>query len=344
MKTVLVTGAFGNVGRSALAALDGMGMATRAFEYPSKANRVLARTLGRHADMVWGDVRDAGAVAAAVDGVDAVIHLAAVIPPAADADPARAAAVNIGGTANVLAAVEASPRRPRLVFSSSVATYGDRVRDWYIRVDDPLHPCDDDEYAKQKVECERLVRASATDWVICRLSYIVWRRKLAMDPLMFRMPPATRLEVCHTEDTGYALAKAAFCDEAVGGTYNLAGGESCRTDFRAYLDRMMSLFGLGDSRFLPDAAFSDRGYHCGYLDTAEAQRLFGFQRKTLEDYYAEVAEEAKGLRFWARLFAPAVKASILARSPYPRKLAERAVGVVKSVRPARGRRSALSST
>lgn len=316
MNLVLVTGAFGNVGRSVMDALKAEGRSVRAFEYPSAVNLKLARRLGKGSELAWGDIRDGRAVAAAVEGCDAVIHLAAVIPPAADRDPEFAASVNIGGTAAVLAAVLASPRRPRLVFSSSVAAYGDRVKDYFIRADDPLRPCDDDEYAKQKVRCEALVRESGADWVICRLSYIVWRKKLSMDPLMFRMPLDTRLEVCHTADTGLALARAAFRDEAIGGTYNIAGGLSCRSTYHDYLDRMLRLFGLGGVDFIPRRAFSAKGYHCGFMDTAESQRLFRFQRLGLEDYYGEVESEAKPVRPWTRLFRPLARAAVLSRSPY----------------------------
>lgn len=329
MKTVLLTGAFGNVGQSALKALRELGHAVRAFEYPSRRNKAMAGHLCTPGELIWGDIRNPAEVMAAARDVDAIIHLAALIPPGADRNPGLARQINVGGTANVLAAARASDKNPRLVFSSSVATYGDRVKNFFIRTDDPLAPCPDDVYAAQKVECEALVRNSGLPWVICRLSYIVWRKKLAMDSLMFRMPLDTRLEVCHTEDTGLALARAAFCDQALGGTYNLAGGPSCRTSFREYLDRMLAIFGLGGVGFLPEEAFSQTGYHCGYMDTEDSERLFRYQRKTLEDYYAEVEEEARPVRFWARMFRPLARASVLARSPYLRAyLAERGMRAI----------------
>ncbi len=329
MQTVLVTGAFGNVGRSVLKALAVSGLSARIFEFPSPLNKKLAKSLALGIKVQWGDIRESKDVLEAVRDVDAVIHLAAMIPPGADRNPVLAHRINVGGTANILAAIASSPKKPRLVFSSSVATYGDRVKNFYIRTTDELHPCADDEYAKQKVQCEALVRESGLDWVICRLSYIVWRKKLAMDPLMYRMPLDTRIEICHTLDTGMALAKAASCDKALGKTFNLAGGEKCRTTYRDYLDRMMKLFGLGGIGFLPEEAFSPSGYHCGYMDTEEPQALFDFQRLSLEDYYKEVAAEARPLKFWARLFRPAVRAAIVAKSPYLRAyLVERGKGAI----------------
>ncbi len=322
MPLVLVSGAFGNVGRSVLLACASLGITVRIFEIPSRSNKKTAQRLlptqQEGSQICWGDIRNAASVSEAMEGVDAVIHLAALIPPAADRNPALAHSINVGGTANILSAIAASPKRPRLVFSSSVAAYGDRVKDNYIKTTDALHPCADDEYAKQKVECEALVRQSGLDWVICRLSYIVWRKKLSMDALMYRMPLDTSIELCHTLDTGMALARAALCDEAVGKTFNLAGGTSCRTSYRAYLDSMLHLFGLGGIGFLPEEAFSALGYHCGFMDTLEAQALFGFQKLSLKDYYREVALEARPLRFLVLLFRPVIRAAILAKSPFLR--------------------------
>lgn len=316
MPFILVTGAFGNVGQSVLFALKQFGIKTRAFDFPSKKNRKIAKRFSFASELFWGDIRDRNAVRTSLENIDAVIHLAAIIPPESERSPTLAYQVNVEGTKNIISAITDSSLHPRLVFSSSVATYGDRVKNFYISVGDPLLPCEDDEYAKQKVICESLIRASNLDWVICRLSYIVWCKKLTMNPLMYRMPLETHLEVCHTSDTGLALVKAALIDEALGKTFNIAGGEKCRITYHDYLDRMVRLFGLGGIRHIPKEAFSSKGYHCGFMDTDESQRLFHFQLHTLEDYFREVASEASRFKFWAWLFRPLVIAGLLAKSPY----------------------------
>ncbi len=71
-------------------------------------------------DEVLADVRDGDAVAAALADRDVVLHLAAVADlAAANADPARAEAVNVEGTRNVLAAARAQGLR-RVVHASSI--------------------------------------------------------------------------------------------------------------------------------------------------------------------------------------------------------------------------------
>jgi len=324
---VLVTGAFGNVGRSALEALAEEGDEVRVLEADTARNRALAPRLarqlgqGRHPafdSLVLGDVRDPLVAARALEGREAVIHLAALIPPAADRNPDLARSVNVEGTRNLLEAARgAGGGPPRFVLALSISIYGDRVRDFWIRVDDELRPSPGDAYGKTKVEAEALVRNSGLPFSILRLTYIVWRKKLDPDPLLFHMPPATRLEICHTEDTGRAFAAAARSRDALGETFDIGGGESCRTDYRSYLDRMFSLFGLGGSGALPDRAFAAGGFHCGwYADSDRAEAVLGFRRRSLDDYYAEVAEETRWKRGLAALVRPFILSRLLAASPF----------------------------
>lgn len=313
----LVTGAFGNVGRSTLQALRASGDTITILEADTPRNRSLARELAPDCRVVFGDVRDPAKAAEAMEGADAVCHLAALIPPAADLAPELTVAINVGGTRNLIEVAESREKRPRFILASSIAAYGDRILSPWISAADPLLPNDDDIYGKTKVEAETLLRSSGLPFSILRLSYIVWRKKLRRDPLMFHMPPSTRIEVCHTEDTGRAFAQAARLPEALGGTFDIGGGESCRTTFRDYLDRMFGLFGLGSSGFLPDAAFATKGFHCGWFtDSDEAERVLHFRGKTIEDYYREVKEETRWLRPFTAMVAPAVRKSLLAASPF----------------------------
>jgi nucleoside-diphosphate-sugar epimerase len=331
------------------------GDAVYCFDIPSKRNRKLAkkpeRLFGidrRNANSLgwqdrlrfyWGDIRKVSDIEGALPGAGAVCHLAALIPPAADKAPGLAYDVNVNGTKALLAALASakkSEEAPFLVFASSVAVYGDRVATPFIRTQDELKPSPGDEYGSQKVLCERLIRDSGLPALVLRLSYIVWRKKLAMDPLMFRMPLETSIEVCHTADAGLAFANATRHPEAAGTVLHVGGGPACRTSYRAYLEKMLSFFGLGGLARIPEAAFSRAGYHCGFLDTEAAQELLGYQRLNLDDYYAEVKEEARPLRALARPFAWAVRRAILKGSGYlPRRSASRGRALAGAARLAR---------
>jgi nucleoside-diphosphate-sugar epimerase len=327
MMNVMITGGFGNVGSSTVEACLAAGDAVTILESDNPRTRRMGRALERRwansgipPRFVFGDVRDLSAARRAVAGQDAVIHLAAIIPPAADRRPELARAVNVGGTATLLAACAELPHPPRFVLASSVAAYGDRLADYWITSSDQLRPSPGDEYGRTKVEAEALVRGSGLPYSILRLSAIMSRRNLDPDPLLFSMPLATKLEICHTEDTGRAFARAARSDAALGRALDIGGGESCRCEYRGFLNRMFRLLGIGaigGRTGLPESAFASSGFHCGwYADSDEADALLGFRRKGLEDFYAEVARATRWIRPLSTLVAPIVRMRLVASSPY----------------------------
>lgn len=72
-----------------------------------------------------GDVADPAAVAAAIPaGTEVVFHLAAVVSAAAEADYDLGMKVNLHGTLAVLQACRALGSKPRVIFTSSVASFG----------------------------------------------------------------------------------------------------------------------------------------------------------------------------------------------------------------------------
>ncbi len=287
---ILLTGSFGNVGLSTLKELLKRNYNVRVFDIKNKRNRRISTKFKHQVEIIWGDLRNPKDVEKAISGCDVIIHVAAIIPPLADKMPKFAESVNVGGTLNIIEAMKNQPQKPRLIFTSSVAIYGDRLENPLIRLTDSLNPNHDDEYAKQKVKCEEIIRSSGLEWVICRLTYIVSLNKLQMDPLMFEMPLDTCIEICDTKDVGLALANAIESDEVWGETLHIAGGERCRITYREYLNEMLGIFGIGNN-VLPEEAFSTKGFHCGFMTTDKSQVYLNYQRYTLDDYFNDVRKK-----------------------------------------------------
>lgn len=151
MSLILVTGATGAVGPLVVAACHDAGYSVRTL------------SLGSNPVGIWpedvetriGDVTDLSAVQAAMKGVDAVVHLAALLhivnpPPALQEEYVR---INVGGTKTVVAAaIQANVRR--IVLFSTIAVYrasGERI----LTEDTPPNP--DTFYARTKLDAERIV-------------------------------------------------------------------------------------------------------------------------------------------------------------------------------------------
>ncbi|WP_158747816.1 NAD(P)-dependent oxidoreductase [Acidisphaera sp. L21] len=122
--TVLITGGTGFLGAWVARCLQAGGHAVRVLDRNADRS-MLAAILGEAAvpDCIVADITDGEAVAAAAAGCDSIVHLAAMLTPACQADPPRGAAVNLGGT---LAVFEAARRHGirQVAYASSAAVYG----------------------------------------------------------------------------------------------------------------------------------------------------------------------------------------------------------------------------
>ena len=154
---VLVTGATGFVGSHAARALQDAGHTVRALvRTPAKLETVTARVGVDLASLetVEGDVRDATAVKAAVDGSDAVVHAAAVvsIDPTAEAEVSD---TNFAGAQNVLDAAVGAGCDPVVHVSTGEALFPFRTDP--VTVDHPVGNARQ-AYARSKAKCEHLAR------------------------------------------------------------------------------------------------------------------------------------------------------------------------------------------
>jgi nucleoside-diphosphate-sugar epimerase len=249
----------------------------------------------------------------------ALLHLGALIPPAADRNPDLARAVNVDGSNELLEWVGKRCPDCRFIYASSISVYGDRRGTAPIEVDDPLLP-GEDAYARTKVDAERLVQAKARHWNILRFSYLVSSRKLRPDPLMFRMPLDTVIEICHARDAAAAVLRAAEIP-AEGRVYHIAGGRWCRSTYREYLEQMFGIFGLAPQR-IPRELFETGAFHCGAMDTDASQRDLNFQRCSLTEYYREVFRKKAWLRPLVYRFRFYIWRRILSGSRYFASLEE----------------------
>ncbi len=317
---VLLTGAFGNVGVSTLDELLKQGHHVRCFDLRTPANERTARHYRDRIEVVWGDLRHPEEVAAAVAGQDVVIHVAFIIPKMSatgiesEQQPALAEAVNVGGTRNLIRAMEQQPVPPRLIFTSSLHIYGRTQNLPPPRtVNEAPRPIE--HYAKHKLACEEMIRASGLEWAILRLA-ATFPIALKLDPGMFDVPLDNRLEYVHTRDVGLALANAVSSQEIWGKTLLIGGGPRCQYIFGDVVARIMGVLGLP---MLPKEAFTTVPFPTDWLDTEESQRLLRYQTRTLDDFLKDMVK-LMGLRaHLVRLFRPIVQHSLLQQSVHWRR-------------------------
>lgn len=119
----LVTGGAGFIGSNLAVALLRKGETVRIFDNFSTGRR--ANIAGLDLEVIKGDIRDLEQCRKAAQGMDFIVHKAALASvPASVADPLYSNAVNITGTLNMLTAARDAGVK-RFVFASSSSVYGD---------------------------------------------------------------------------------------------------------------------------------------------------------------------------------------------------------------------------
>jgi len=125
MKSYLVTGAAGFIGSNIVEELVRRGERVRALDNLSTGKRSNIEPFLGNIDFVEGDITDSSVVAEAMQGVDYVLHQAALPSvPRSVADPLVSHEINATGTLKMLLAARDAGVK-RLVFASSSSVYGD---------------------------------------------------------------------------------------------------------------------------------------------------------------------------------------------------------------------------
>lgn len=322
---VLLTGAFGNVGESAILSFLESEHELRCFDLKTSRTEKIAKQLSKKSEfeIKWGDIRDCATVHDIVQGMECIVHLAAILPPLSESKPDLAWTVNVEGTRLLLEEAKKTGLNPKFIYASSIATYG------HNKGEGPPKTADDpqvvtDNYTKTKIECEGLVKSSGLPWTILRFGVVPplgerWIKQ-KMDSMLFNIPLDQRLEFIHTRDLGLALRNA-ITAPTDGKVLLLGGGERCRMTYREFVSRMLETIGI---RMLPDSAFltpvrDEDWFHTDYMDTTEAQELLKFQKHTYDDYLNELKKALGFTRYLIRLTAPLTRRRLMKLSPYYKK-------------------------
>ncbi len=149
----LVTGANGFIGPTVVERLRARGERVRALVLPGTS---AAELLALGAEVAPGDVTDRRSLPGAVEGCDAVVHLAGLTKALRARDYYR---VNAAGTANLAAACAEVRPRPVLLDVSSLTAGGPSIPGRPRREEDPPAPVS--HYGRSKLQGEEGLRALA---------------------------------------------------------------------------------------------------------------------------------------------------------------------------------------
>jgi UDP-glucose 4-epimerase len=291
MARYLVTGGCGFIGSHLADALVARGHRVRIFDNLSSGRRENAPA---QAELVVADVTDPAAVAAAANGMDGIFHLAAI----ASVEESRrnwlhCHGVNLTGAINVFDAARRGFARPRVVYASSAAVYGDCPA---VPLSEADLPRPINAYGADKLGCELHGRVASllhgVPTVGLRLFNIYGQRQdpsspysgvisIFADRLSRRLPIDIHgdgrqvRDFVAVADAVEALLAAMSAEDAAGEAFNVCSGYG--TTVHELANVAGELFGVSpELRFQP-ARPGDIRISLG--DPTRAARVLGFRAK-----------------------------------------------------------------
>jgi nucleoside-diphosphate-sugar epimerase len=221
----------------------------------------------------------------ACNSVDAVIHLAALLPPRTETSRDLTQRINVQGTANIIKSIN---KNTRIVFASSIATYGVTAAET-----PPIketHPqIAHSNYAESKIQSEQIVKESGNPYTILRVAPVSVADLLEL-PETVAYRADQRVECVLDDDAAYAFM--ACLGEEKNMVYNIAGGSSWQMTGEEYLTRFYGALGVEVEPNYPED-YTDVDWY----DTSKGRHL-GYQRTSFnrfEEKLVAIGEEL-GLR------------------------------------------------
>lgn len=302
-RRVLVTGSEGFIGSHLVERLLELGASVRAFVLYNSFNHwgwleEVSTEAMRGVEIFGGDVRDEERVAKAAEGMDAIMHLAALIAiPYSYHAPASYVATNVSGTLNVLQAARRHGTKS-VVITSTSEVYGSAQ---FVPITEQHPLVGQSPYAATKIAADQLAisfhRSFDLPVSILRPFNTFGPRQSAraVIPTVMTQALSGRREIrvgsTHTtrdftfvKDTVEGFVKIADCREAIGQVVNL--GANREISIGDLVQRIGAVVGVPltvvteDERKRPEKSEVERLWS----DNAKARALMGWEpRHSLDD-------------------------------------------------------------
>jgi UDP-glucose 4-epimerase len=266
------------------------------------------REFSNEIDVRTGDVTDQQALETALEAIDIVIHLAALLH-VLDPSPQVLEGyrrINVQGTTNLVEAATRSGVK-RIVLFSTIAVYGRGASGQVL--DEGTQPQPETQYARSKLEAEQIVLASKRSdgqplGVVLRLAAIYGARvkgnyrrlvrSLARGQFVPIGDGRNRRTLIYDRDAARAALLAAQHPDACGGVFNVSDGEF--HTMREILSVICAIL----ERKTPRICIPVRPARLGAALLEDTARFFGRRspvtRATIDKYTEDIAVDSAKIR------------------------------------------------
>lgn len=304
-KLVFLTGATGTMGQETMKQFidrkDRFDL--RILARDSEKNRELLKNYeADNLEVVWGDMVNYDDIKKCVDGADYVLHVGAMVSPAADKYPEKCIRTNLRSILNIIKAIkeQEDPDKIHLAYIGTVAMTGYRPDPIHWgRIGDPIAPSMHDYYALSKVYSELAVFESGLKhWVSIRQTgQHPSSPEAATDPIMWHQPPNNVLEWSTSIESGIAMAN--LCEDNIPEdfwrhAYNLSSGGKFRKTTWEFMNMNLNPFGYEFTDVYDLSMMAKYNFHGQYYADGDLLNDYlNFRVIDGDEYWAKVDEEMR---------------------------------------------------
>lgn len=302
MKKILVTGAFGSIGKWVLKYLLTEGK----YEITAldlKTKESVKKLKKRKINIVYGNVEEEALMASLIKEHDYVIHLAGIMPPLCNLSKSFGDEIDYTGTENIVKCISFYNPDCFMIYPSATTLY--EKKDIEISSSGQVKISTEDYFSRTKEKCEKLIKEKLKNYVIFRIPFVLG--DLHYNKAVYLYNKNEELELITDRDAAYALVKSIeYSKELNKKVKILTGGKGCRVNSTNLYLRILDTYGY--SRNITWNYIFKPYKYSGYIfkEDKKLEELLNYQNDSIDSYFMRLKRTC-GKRRIPRILAKPLK-------------------------------------
>ena len=303
MKKILVTGAFGSVGKCVLKYLLSEGKyEIVALDLKSKKNLKESKKYKNRVKVVFGDINDTSLIESLIKDVNVIIHLASVIPPFSEFSKNLCELVEYNGTENIIKALNYYNPNCYFIYASTTSLYDSSLSGC---IKEKIKDNELSNYSFYKYMTENLIRKKLKNYTILRIPLVL--NNIVNESFIYNIRKNSLIEITTNYDVAYSFVKCIeYQKELNKKIYNVGMGIKGRILYRDLLKNILKYEGIS-IRYILSRIFLEKNYWSPVLtDSDDLEDIIHYRHDNLTNYYKRLKNIGKKRKIRIFLAKPIV--------------------------------------
>lgn len=290
MKRILVTGAFGSIGKIVLKLLLSEGKYDiTALDLKTKKNLKEAKKYKNRINIVFGDIKDTTLIENLVINIDYIIHLAGVMPPFGDFYKKLGEEIEYDGTESIIKAINYYNPSCHMFYASTTSLYDSSFTG---NIKEVIKETELTNYSFNKYKTEILLKKKLKCYTIFRIPLVL--SNVNKETFVYNIKKNSIVEVTTDYDVAYAFVKGIIHSKDINKKiYDVGMGEKSRLYYREILINILKYNGIS-FKYLVGRIFFDKNYYSPVLsDSDELDNIIHYRFDTFKNYYQRLSYNGK---------------------------------------------------